>query len=123
MQSPAFAAYMTSCVQSNCTIRETLSKCRTINYSTYPLTDLATKNFTETIRQEPVRDHTDMVTYSGIIGGSLALFAVLLRIAARLPCLGGAWGADDWVILIAIVSCFGGPIFFFTKLTLVRFLQ
>jgi hypothetical protein len=38
-----------------------------------------------------------------MIPGGLAVLAYILRAIARMPCLGGNWGVDDWVITAAIV--------------------
>lgn len=37
-----------------------------------------------------------------IVGGSAVAF-FLLRVVARLPVFGGNWGADDWVMTVAMV--------------------
>jgi hypothetical protein len=50
-----------------------------------------------------VRDHSKLVSYSGMIGGGLALLAVVLRTFARMPRCGGTWGWDDWGILVTMV--------------------
>ncbi|KAF2634256.1 hypothetical protein P280DRAFT_485620 [Massarina eburnea CBS 473.64] len=78
---------ITICVQSSCSIRESLT----------------TKNFTESAFGAPQRDHTHLVSYLGVIGGSFAILAVILRVSARLPFLGGIWGWDDWAILVAMI--------------------
>ncbi|KAF2186281.1 hypothetical protein K469DRAFT_631075 [Zopfia rhizophila CBS 207.26] len=82
-----FIDTMTKCIKSSCTIRESLRA----------------KNFTESVFGGPVRDHTKLVSYTGIIGGSCAILAIILRMFARLPCLGGTWGWDDWAILTAML--------------------
>ncbi|KAF1972783.1 hypothetical protein BU23DRAFT_508119 [Bimuria novae-zelandiae CBS 107.79] len=80
-------AGMGLCVQANCTIRESLT----------------TKNFTVRAYGLPVRDHTRLVSYTGVIGGGFALVAVILRVFARMPCFGGTWGWDDWSILVNMI--------------------
>jgi hypothetical protein len=42
-----------------------------------------------------------------MIGGGIAVLAVILRIFARLPCCGGNWGHDDRAMLatMVILSC------------------
>ena len=37
-----------------------------------------------------------------IVGGSAVVFFIL-RVVARLPMFGGNWGADDWVMTVAMV--------------------
>ncbi|KAK7185671.1 hypothetical protein DPSP01_007456 [Paraphaeosphaeria sporulosa] len=80
-------ANMEACVQASCTVREALT----------------TKNFTVTAYGLPVRDHSKLVSYSGMIGGGLTLLAVILRSFARMPCCGGTWGWDDWGILATMI--------------------
>ncbi|KAF2816751.1 uncharacterized protein BDZ99DRAFT_403879 [Mytilinidion resinicola] len=75
------------CVKGACTIKEAL----------------VTKNFTVSALGSPIRDRTKDVTITGLTGGALALLAVGLRVIARLPCLGGQWGNDDWAILVAML--------------------
>ncbi|KAF2677933.1 hypothetical protein K458DRAFT_377483 [Lentithecium fluviatile CBS 122367] len=78
---------MAACVQGACSIREALTA----------------KNFTETVYGTPIRDHSRMVSYTGIIGGGFAVLAVFLRIIARIPCCGGTWGWDDWAIVVTML--------------------
>ena len=54
-----------------------------------------------------MRNHSDLVSYAGVIGGALTLLAVMLRVAARLPCCGGTWGWDDWAIVVTMVGLRG----------------
>ncbi|KAF1951534.1 hypothetical protein CC80DRAFT_203280 [Byssothecium circinans] len=89
-RSEELNAKITMCVQSSCTIRESLT----------------TKNFTETAFGAPHRDHTHLVSYFGVIGGGVAIVAVILRVCARLPFFGGTWGWDDWAIMAAMVPIF-----------------
>jgi len=105
IHSEFFVKHMETCVRSTCTIRQTLSKCGISTTRSFPLTSLVTKKFTESLDHKPIRDHTHLVSYIGAGGGVLALIAVLLRIAARIPYLGGTWGQDDWAIVITMVRC------------------
>ncbi|ORX93766.1 hypothetical protein BCR34DRAFT_608475 [Clohesyomyces aquaticus] len=89
---------MTTCIKSSCTIRESLTA----------------KNFSETAFGGPKRDHTHLVSYTGLIAGGVAVLAVILRTFARLPCCGGTWGLDDWAILVAMM-----PVLPLTGLSLV----
>ncbi|KAF2502651.1 hypothetical protein BU16DRAFT_554699 [Lophium mytilinum] len=75
------------CVKEACTIKEAL----------------VTKNFTSSAFGAPIRDRTKDVSITGVTGGALALVVVGLRVIARLPCLGGQWGNDDWAILVAML--------------------
>ncbi|KAF2838138.1 GMC oxidoreductase [Patellaria atrata CBS 101060] len=83
-----------SCVKANCTIREALT----------------TQNASATVCGAPIRDHTKLVSYPGVIGGVLALIAVILRLCARIPAGGGGFGLDDWTICVvmAITIPFSG---------------
>ncbi|KAF2705279.1 hypothetical protein K504DRAFT_515165 [Pleomassaria siparia CBS 279.74] len=76
------------CVAMNCTIRE----------------ELSAKNFSSYVHGEPVRDQTRFYSYTAIISGGFALLAVITRISVQLPYLGGAWGPDDWTILLAMID-------------------
>ncbi|KAF2008098.1 hypothetical protein P154DRAFT_614482 [Amniculicola lignicola CBS 123094] len=78
---------MTACVRKACTIRESL----------------AAKNFSSVAFGAPVRNHTKLVSYTGVIGGASALLAVITRVCARLPWFGGTWGLDDWGILATMI--------------------
>jgi len=44
------------------------------------------------------------VSYSGVIGGVLALLAYALRMVSRLPQFGGQFGWDDAVLTIAMLE-------------------
>lgn len=64
----------------------------------------ATKNATETLCQQPVRDRTKAVSYPGVIGGVLALIAYLVRMVSRLPRFGSKPGWDDAVMTFAMME-------------------
>lgn len=70
----------------------------------------ASKNTTATLCSHPVRDHTHLVSYSGVIGLAIAILAYLLRISGKVqsPCSGGIrWTStlwwDDFVMTIAML--------------------
>ncbi|KAF2748513.1 hypothetical protein M011DRAFT_400906, partial [Sporormia fimetaria CBS 119925] len=87
LQDQHFIESMGACVKDECTIREALT----------------TKNITETLLGNPVRDHTKMVSYTAMSIGMLTFICVILRVIARLHIFGGVWGKDDWVILAAMI--------------------
>lgn len=71
---------------------------------------LTTKNTTATLCSHPIRDHTLIVFYSGIIGLAIAVAAYILRISGKIqsPCSGGIrWTStlwwDDFVMTIAML--------------------
>lgn len=78
---------MTACVKSTCTIKESLT----------------TENFTETSCGKPIRNNTKAGSYPAVAGGIIAVVAVLLRVVARLPVLGGGFGWDDVMIILGLV--------------------
>jgi hypothetical protein len=39
----------------------------------------------------------------------VAVLAYALRVIGRLPCLGGVWGLDDWVMTVAMVRLTSNP--------------
>lgn len=51
----------------------------------------------------PVRNNTRVGTFTCLVVGGVAVLAYILRVVARLPAFGAAWGADDWVMTAAIV--------------------
>ncbi|GIK00967.1 hypothetical protein Aspvir_004997 [Aspergillus viridinutans] len=83
---PVFASTLETCVQANCTIRESL----------------ATKNVTSSACGLPIRDRTRVVSIAGVAGGVLALVAFALRMIARLPCCGGQFGMDDLAMIVTM---------------------
>ncbi|WQF77475.1 Putative extracellular membrane protein, CFEM [Colletotrichum destructivum] len=78
------------CVHVNCTIRESLNNLEEVQaYSKHTC-------------GVPSRDRTALVWVTGVVFLVLGLVAFLLRVMAKL-CLGGqTWGADDWVMLLAV---------------------
>lgn len=62
---------------------------------------IATKNVTEAICQQPLRDRTKAVSVAAIIGISLAALALILRLLART--LSRQFGMDDWTMIAAMV--------------------
>ncbi|KAK5163811.1 uncharacterized protein LTR77_010485 [Saxophila tyrrhenica] len=81
-------AEVEACVAASCTIRESLT----------------TKNTTETLCQRPIRDRTQTVSYTGAIGGVLAVLAYILRMISRTPWFGGSPGLDDVVMTVAVLE-------------------
>ena len=79
---------------------------RELLYSSWngSLTKTAAKKFLQELLGAPIRDKTKQGTYTSLIVGGVAVFAFILRAIARLPRFGGKWGADDWVMTVAIVS-------------------
>lgn len=57
-----------------------------------------------TLCQAPVRDDSKSVSYSGAIGGVLAVIAYGLRMTSRLPQCGGSLGWDDLAMTIAVLE-------------------
>lgn len=51
----------------------------------------------------PIRNKTQLGTLTTLIVGGMAVVFFLLRVIARLPMFGGNWGADDWVMTVAMV--------------------
>jgi hypothetical protein len=64
----------------------------------------ASQNATQTLCKQPVRNESKTVSYSGVIGGVLALLAYILRMVSRLPQFGGQFGWDDAVITVAMLE-------------------
>ncbi|KAL4964242.1 uncharacterized protein BDV14DRAFT_209399 [Aspergillus stella-maris] len=81
-----FTAAVELCVAGSCTVRQSLT----------------TKNVTATTCGQPVRDRTSAISITGLAGGAIALLVYLLRVFARLPCCGGQFGADDWVMTLTM---------------------
>ncbi|KAJ5918281.1 hypothetical protein N7454_010656 [Penicillium verhagenii] len=81
-----YTAILEECVLTSCTIRQSLT----------------TKNVTETACGAPIRNRTDIVFYSGVIGGVIALVACILRVIARLGCCGGIFGWDDLTMMLTM---------------------
>ncbi|KAF2084270.1 hypothetical protein K490DRAFT_75929 [Saccharata proteae CBS 121410] len=98
----------TTCSCSNATLTNEITLC--VVESCNIRDQLSSKNATETLCGAPVRDRTREVSYTGVIGGILALIAYILRMIARLPKFGGEIGADDWVmtatvLIVAPLTC------------------
>ncbi|KAH6704158.1 hypothetical protein BKA61DRAFT_560083 [Leptodontidium sp. MPI-SDFR-AT-0119] len=72
------------CVSGTCTIKEALS----------------TKYITESICNRPLRNRTNIVSITAIVGVSLALLAVMLRFLSRMK--SRKPGMDDWTMIIAM---------------------
>ena len=64
----------------------------------------ASQNATSVLCQKPIRDGRKVVSYSGVIGGVLAVVAYLIRMTSRLPRFGGQLGWDDAVITLAVLE-------------------
>ncbi|KAJ5138872.1 uncharacterized protein N7515_003720 [Penicillium bovifimosum] len=82
-----YTAVLEKCVMLTCNIHESLT----------------TKNVTSTACGAPIRNRTKLVSYSGVIGGVLALIAFILRMIARLNVFGGVFGMDDWTMLLTMI--------------------
>ncbi|KAH6712154.1 hypothetical protein BKA61DRAFT_633583 [Leptodontidium sp. MPI-SDFR-AT-0119] len=72
------------CVSGTCTIKEALS----------------TKYITESICNRALRNRTNIVSITAIVGVSLALLAVILRFLSRMK--SRKPGMDDWTMIIAM---------------------
>ncbi|KAJ5769095.1 hypothetical protein N7520_003654 [Penicillium odoratum] len=81
-----YTAILEECVLTSCTIRQSLT----------------TKNVTETACGAPIRDRTNVVFYTGIVGGVIAFVVFVLRMIARLRCCGGMFGWDDWTMMLTM---------------------
>jgi hypothetical protein len=51
----------------------------------------------------PVRNKTELGTFTTLVVGGVAVLAFILRAIARLPMFGGNWGLDDWAMAAAMV--------------------
>jgi hypothetical protein len=60
-----------------------------------------TKNITEEVCHQPLRDRTKIISITAIVGFVLASLAVMLRILSRIK--SGQPGMDDWTIIAAMV--------------------
>ncbi|GAD97455.1 predicted protein [Paecilomyces variotii No. 5] len=85
--NPQLNEMITACVMQSCTIRESLT----------------TKNVTSTACGAPVRDKSKAISIAGVAGGVIALIAVILRLLARLPQLGGGFGLDDVAMIVTML--------------------
>jgi hypothetical protein len=72
------------------------------------LTPIATEKYSKEVCGAPVVDRTKLVSIAGVTGGSLALFAFILRIWARLRGVAGKAGADDLCLFGTIVRFMKG---------------
>ncbi|KAH6699944.1 hypothetical protein BKA61DRAFT_706069 [Leptodontidium sp. MPI-SDFR-AT-0119] len=72
------------CVSRTCTIKDAVS----------------TKCITESICNRPLRNRTNVVSITAIVGVSLALLAVMLRFLSRMK--SRKPGMDDWTMIIAM---------------------
>ncbi|KAF2085510.1 putative integral membrane protein [Saccharata proteae CBS 121410] len=83
-------AQATTCTESSCSHKDTLT----------------TRNVTLSSCGYEPRDNSGAVIYTGVIGGSVAILAVILRCVARTPKYAGSnggFGADDFAMLAAMV--------------------
>jgi hypothetical protein len=62
---------------------------------------LATKNITQQICHQPLRDRTKTISITAVTGVSLAFAAFVLRLLARM--MTGQYGMDDWIMIFAMV--------------------
>ncbi|KAG2415252.1 hypothetical protein HFD88_006443 [Aspergillus terreus] len=93
-----------TCICTNPILTETLTKCVTVSCTIRE--SLTTKNVTSQACHAPIRDRTKAVSITGVAGGAIALLAYILRMIARLPCMGGKLGLDDWTMTGTIIlSC------------------
>ncbi|KAJ9247285.1 hypothetical protein DTO280E4_874 [Paecilomyces variotii] len=62
-----------------------------------------TKNVTSTACGAPVRDKSKAISIAGVLGGVIALIAVIMRLTARLPQYGGGFGLDDVAMIVTML--------------------
>ncbi|KZL80834.1 cfem domain-containing protein [Colletotrichum incanum] len=74
------------CVHANCTVRESLQ----------------VQSYSKHTCGAPSRDRTALVWIIGIVFLVLGLLAFFLRVMAKLFLGGQSWGAEDWVMLLAV---------------------
>ncbi|EEH33714.2 hypothetical protein PAAG_04763 [Paracoccidioides lutzii Pb01] len=87
-KNAALQAKIGPCVETTCSIRESLT----------------TKRLSDLKCGRPIRDRTKLISITGVTGGGLALLAFALRMMARLPFFnGGQFGMDDVMIVLAMV--------------------
>ncbi|KAF2142053.1 GMC oxidoreductase [Aplosporella prunicola CBS 121167] len=91
----------TACTCSNATLNAQITLCVTETCTLKQ--QLTTKNATESLCDAPIRDNTKAVSYTGVIGGIIALVAYILRMVSRLPQFGGKVGWDDAVMTFAVL--------------------
>ncbi|KAG9228713.1 hypothetical protein BJ875DRAFT_227006 [Amylocarpus encephaloides] len=72
------------CTRTTCTIKEAFT----------------TRNIAERYCNQPLRDRTNTVLITAVVGVSLALFAVVLRLLSRFK--SRKPGIDDWTIIAAM---------------------
>lgn len=98
----------------SCSIKDSLSThLLPVGIASVLLTDgpTATKNSTSTLCQVPVRDHTRLVSYSGVIGCIIALVVYVFRMSSKVfsPCTTGGrcytdlWWDDAFITLAMIL--------------------
>lgn len=61
----------------------------------------ATKNISEAVCGQPLRDRTKSVSVTGTVGLSLAVLTLLLRVISRTR--SKQFGMDDWIMVLAMV--------------------
>ncbi|OLN88357.1 hypothetical protein CCHL11_00225 [Colletotrichum chlorophyti] len=89
-----------TCICTNVELNEKISLC--VHYNCTVRESLQVQRYSKHTCGAPSRDRTALVWIVGIVFLALGLLAFVLRVMARL-CLGGqTWGADDWVMLVAV---------------------
>ena len=89
------------CVSATCTIKEALSRFCLKELIGVFLMLIATKYITERSCNLPLRNRTNTISVTAIVGVSLALLAVMLRLLSRIK--SRKPGMDDWAMIIAMV--------------------
>ncbi|KAH7002961.1 hypothetical protein EDB82DRAFT_549392 [Fusarium venenatum] len=74
------------CVHENCSVRESL----------------LVQSYSKNTCGAPSRDRTTLVWVIGVVFLSLGLLGFILRVMARVVVGTQTWGADDWVMLLAV---------------------
>ena len=99
---------MTTCIVSNCTIKEALCKiqCQLDQYATSVLLTIYTvsKNVTSTACDAPIRDRGPYAKTVGIVLGVITAVIVLLRLAFKLFVVKSGLKLDDWFILATLFA-------------------
>jgi hypothetical protein len=88
-------------------VKQSLSKAFSISqrrHVNHTDSSSASQNATQTLCKQPVRNDSKTVSYSGVIGGVLALLAYALRMVSRMPRFGGQLGWDDAVLTVAMLE-------------------
>ena len=90
-----------ACICSNVPLNANISVCAMASCTIKEL--LTTQNASHTLCDVPVRDRTRHVSYSGVIGGCIALIAFILRIVSRFLKGNQSFGVDDVMLCVLIV--------------------